>query len=184
MRYLKLVRSVPLLAAIAGAVALSGPAIAQEGNFGPSGTVSPRSVEARLAPYEVRRILLNAGYVDVSDLRYYRVGFPDNFYRAYAWHEGRQYQVRVSDENGQIESVVAVGRSRVPVIRYPEARTVDGYSVRRELYRQGYTQVDSVRFVDDGVSDYYVAEGWRDGGRYLIRIDARDNRVLSRTRVE
>ncbi len=146
-------------------------------------TPPARAGQARMAPYQVRQTLQRAGYRRVADIRYVRVGPRQDFYRATAWMKGRQYRLRVSDETGRIIARTFVQARYNPA--YPQARVrgVDRIEVRQSLIRQGYSRITNIRFNGEVHDDHFVAEAWKNGRHYRLKIDDDNGRILARTRI-
>ena len=171
MRYQMKSYSLPILTGLAIATALSAPAAAQQAQAQRAQVNSTTDIvvaqnratphRARLAPHQVRQTLQRSGYRRISGIQYVRIGNRRDFYRAVAWQNGRQYRLRVSDENGRIINRKVVGVRMNP--RNPQARVrgVDRIEVRRSLVRQGYTRITNVRFIGEVRNDHFVADAWK-----------------------
>ncbi len=188
MRYPKINRALPLVASLAAVMALSISVSAQQAQAQQAqirsapgiNTAQYRGAAARLTPHQVRAVLQRAGYRRISAIQCVRVGDRRDFYRATAWAGGRQYRLRVSDENGRIINRVAIG-ARQGRNEQALVRGVDRIEVRQSLVRQGYTGITGIRFIGNVRNDHFVATAWKNGRHYRLKIDDDNGRILART---
>lgn len=183
MRYPKISRALPLAVSLAAMMALSVPVSAQQAQVKSAPgfvTTQHRGGAARLTPHQVRAVLQRAGYRRIGAVQYVRVGNRRDFYRATAWAGGRQYRLRVSDENGRIINRKVIG-ARQSRNEQALVRGVDRIEVRQSLVRQGYTRIADIRFIGNVRNDHFVATAWKNGRHYRLKIDDDNGRILART---
>lgn len=181
----RFIRSIPAVVALGAAVGFAAPAQADvkiklpgvKLRLGDGGS------HPDLSPAQIQRRLYRAGYRRVSGVRYTVVN-GDDFYRAYAWRNGRRYQLHVSDENGRvIRHQVVRGRGIHRGQRYGRDHRLDRRDVRRRLRAYGYRRIRNIQFVDRGRRDFYRATAWKYGHKYRVRVSDETGRLIASRRI-